>query len=75
MNEVLLLSLQSLMGLSVIVFLVGMIKPDWVLFWQLMPSRFVIAIACMIAFMAATTAISELNTDNQTVTVSDLKAK
>jgi hypothetical protein len=41
----------SLLLLAVIIFIVGMIKPKWILLWMDNPSRMIIAAIGMVLFM------------------------
>jgi hypothetical protein len=49
-----------LVALSPVVFLIGLVKPGWILFWQKTPDRLWASSVGIIMFMATFTAYSEL---------------
>lgn len=51
---------KSMIVFSVLVFLVGLIKPKWVLFWMKAPDRLVATSLGLLLFMASFTGFSEL---------------
>jgi hypothetical protein len=53
-------AIQILAVLAVVIFLVGMIKPKWVLFWMKEPDRLWASSLGLFLFMAAVTAYSEI---------------
>lgn len=42
---------QAMIVLSIVIFIVGMIRPTWVFFWVKEPSRYLIIAVSMILFM------------------------
>lgn len=52
--------MKVLVGLSVLIFLVGLIKPKWVLFWMKKPDRLTASTLALLLFMAAWTGIAKL---------------
>jgi hypothetical protein len=52
--------LKILVGLSVLIFIIGMIKPKWILFWMKQPDRLTVSSIALIMFMAAWTGIAKL---------------
>ena len=55
-----LLALKVLAAVSVLVFIVGMIKPKWVLFFMKQPDRLTVTALAMILFMSAWTGIAKV---------------
>ncbi|MCU0734915.1 MAG: hypothetical protein MUF20_05235 [Methylotetracoccus sp.] len=55
-----LLALKVLVAVSVLVFIVGMIKPKWVLFFMKQPDRLTVTALAMILFMSAWTGIAKM---------------
>ena len=55
-----LLALKILVAVSVLVLIVGLIKPKWVLFFMKQPDRLTVIMLAMILFMAAWTGIAKL---------------
>jgi hypothetical protein len=55
----------SLILLSAILLIVGMIKPKWILFWMEKPSRMMITGICMIMFMIGAVLFGEGNKQKQ----------
>ena len=55
-----LLALKVLVAVSVLVFIVGMIKPKWVLFFMKQPDRLTVTALAMILFMSAWTGIAKV---------------
>lgn len=49
-----------LVALSPVVFLIGLVKPRWILFWMKEPDRLYASCVGLIMFMATFTAYSEL---------------
>lgn len=54
------LSLKILVGISILIFLIGLIKPKWVLFWMKKPDRLTATTLALLLFMAAWTGIAKL---------------
>lgn len=52
--------LKVLAGLAVLFFIIGMIKPKWVLFWMKEPDRLTASSIALIVFMASWTGIAKL---------------
>ena len=50
-----------LVALSPVVFLIGLVKPGWILFWMKEPDRLWASTVGILMFMAAWTAYSELH--------------
>ena len=48
-------ALKALVVLSILIFIIGLIKPKWVLFWMKEPSRFLISGIALVLFMSAMT--------------------
>ncbi len=55
-----LISLKVLVGLSILIFLIGLIKPKWVLFWMKQPDRLTATTLALLLFMGAWTGIATL---------------
>ena len=55
-----LLALKTLVAVSVLVLIVGLIKPKWVLFFMKQPDRLTVTALAMVMFMAAWTGIAKL---------------
>lgn len=55
----------SLILLSVLLLIVGLIKPKWILFWMEQPTRLMITGICMIIFMVGTVLFGEGNKQKQ----------
>ncbi len=55
-----LLFLKILVGISALIFIVGLIKPKWVLFWMKSPDRLTATTLALLLFMAAWTGIAKL---------------
>ncbi|BCG62487.1 MAG: hypothetical protein methR_P0128 [Methyloprofundus sp.] len=55
----------NLLLLSVFIFIIGMIKPHWLLFWMEKPNRFVIAGVSVILLMAGAILFGEGNVQNE----------
>ncbi|MDD5036467.1 MAG: hypothetical protein PHE55_17115 [Methylococcaceae bacterium] len=53
-------ALKALVVLSVLILLIGLIKPKWVLFWMKKPDRLLVTIIALPLFMAAFTGYTEL---------------
>ncbi|MDF1582619.1 MAG: hypothetical protein RQ733_12185 [Methyloprofundus sp.] len=51
----------NLLVLSIGILIVGLIKPNWLLFWMEKPSRFIIVAASIVLFMAAAVLFGEGN--------------
>ncbi|MCF7969548.1 MAG: hypothetical protein K9L22_00070 [Methylococcaceae bacterium] len=51
----------NLLVLSVGILIVGLIKPNWLLFWMEKPSRFIIVAVSIVLFMAAAVLFGEGN--------------
>lgn len=49
-----------LVPISVVVFLIGLVKPNWILFWMKEPDRLWASSVGLLLFMAAVTGYSEL---------------
>ena len=57
--------LRFIIVLSVLVFIVGLLKPQWVLFWHQQPSRFLIMGIALVVFMGGFTGLAELQCRRQ----------
>ncbi len=55
-----LLALKTLVAVSVLILIVGLIKPKWVLFFMKQPDRLTVTALAMVMFMAAWTGIAKL---------------
>lgn len=55
-----LLFMKSLVALSAIILVIGLIKPKWICFWMKEPSRVVVSAIAMFLFMGAWTGIAKL---------------
>ena len=55
-----LIFLKSLVGLSILIFVVGLIKPKWILFWMKEPDRLTATSLGLLLFMASWTGIAKL---------------
>ena len=55
----------NLLLLSVFIFIIGMIKPQWLLFWMEKPNRFVIVGVSVILLMAGAILFGEGNKQNE----------
>ncbi len=55
----------NLFVLAIGLFIVGMIKPQWILFWMEKPSRMPIVILSVILFMCGAVMFGEANLDKQ----------
>jgi len=55
----------NLFVLAIGLFIVGMIKPQWILFWMEKPSRMPIFILSVALFMAGAVMFGEANLDKQ----------
>jgi uncharacterized membrane protein YqjE len=55
-----LLFLKILVGLSVVVLIVGLIKPNWICFWMKEPNRIAVSTIAMLMFMGAWTGIAKM---------------
>lgn len=51
---------QILIVLSVLIFIVGLIKPNWVLFWMKDPNRLIATTIGLFMFMGSVTLFSEI---------------
>jgi hypothetical protein len=54
------LAMQILIVLSILIFLIGLIKPKWVLFWMKEPDRLWATTLGLFLFMGSFTAYSEM---------------
>jgi hypothetical protein len=52
-------TLKALVVLSIIILIIGLIKPKWVLFWMKEPSRILVSCIALVMFMAAMTGYSQ----------------
>ena len=50
---------QILIGLSILILLIGLIKPNWIMFWSDSPDRFMIMVFTLIMFMGSFTGYGE----------------
>lgn len=50
---------QILVILSILILLIGMIKPKWIMFWSAKPDRFMIMVFAVLLFMGSFTGYSE----------------
>ncbi len=57
---------QILVVLSPVVFLIGLIRPKWILFWMKEPDRLWASSVGLLLFMASVTAYSELRLRHKT---------
>ncbi len=57
---VLVATLKALVVLSILILLIGMIKPKWILFWMKEPSRLLVSSIALILFMGSMTGYSQL---------------
>lgn len=55
-----LITLKIVALLSVLILVVGLIKPKWILFWMKQPDRLTVTALSMLLFMASWTAIAKL---------------
>lgn len=55
-----LLTLKILVVVSVLILILGLIKPKWVLFFMKHPDRLTVTVLAMILFMASWTGIAKL---------------
>jgi hypothetical protein len=55
----------SLILLSIVLLIVGMIKPKWILFWMEKPTRMMIIGGCMVIFMLGAVLFGEGNKQKQ----------
>ena len=55
-----LIALKTLVVLSVLVLILGLIKPKWVVFWMKEPDRVSVTAIAMLMFMGAWTGIAKL---------------
>jgi ABC-type nickel/cobalt efflux system permease component RcnA len=55
-----LLTLKILVAVSVLILIVGLIKPKWVLFFMKQPDRLTVTALAMVMFMGAWTGIAKL---------------
>lgn len=60
--------LLVLVALSPVVFLIGMVKPGWILFWMKEPDRLWASSVGLIMFMATFTAYSEMRVQHKAAT-------
>jgi undecaprenyl pyrophosphate phosphatase UppP len=51
--------------LTVVILIVGLIKPKWILFWMQRPDRFIIMVICSVMFMIGMTLFGEGNKQKQ----------
>ena len=58
-TAVLVATLKTLVVLSIIILILGLIKPKWVLFWMKEPNRILVSCIALLMFMGAMTAWSE----------------
>lgn len=52
-------ALKALIVLSIIILILGLIKPKWVLFWMKEPSRILVSCIALLMFMGAMTGWSQ----------------
>jgi hypothetical protein len=52
--------LKALVVLSILVLIIGLIKPKWVLFWMRDPSRLLVSCVALLLFMGSMTGYSQL---------------
>lgn len=55
-----LIFLKVLVGLAILIFLIGLIKPKWILFWMKKPDRITATTIALLLFMAAWTGIAKM---------------
>jgi len=58
--------LMLLVALSPVVFLIGLVKPKWILFWMKEPDRLWASFVGILMFMATFTAYSEMRVRHRT---------
>ncbi len=51
---------KVLVILSLVILIVGMIKPKWIFFWMEKPDRLLVSTVALLLFMVAWTAIAKL---------------
>ena len=54
------IALKILVALACLIFIIGLIKPKWVLFWMKQPDRLTATTVALLLFMASWTAIAKL---------------
>ncbi|QSA95559.1 hypothetical protein [Methylococcus sp. EFPC2] len=52
--------LRGVVALAGLIFIVGMIKPKWILFWMKRPDRLTVTMIAMLLFMGSWTGIAKL---------------
>jgi len=55
-----LIFLKSLVAVSILIFIIGMIKPKWILFWMKHPDRLTASSIALLLFMASWTGIAKM---------------
>ncbi|BBA36670.1 uncharacterized protein sS8_4746 [Methylocaldum marinum] len=55
-----LIFLKCLVAVSILIFIVGLIKPKWILFWMKQPDRLTATSLGLLLFMASWTGIAKL---------------
>lgn len=55
-----------LVALSPVVFLIGLVKPNWILFWMKQPDRLIASSVGLLMFMGTFTYYSELRLQHKT---------
>lgn len=55
-----LIFLKSLVAVSILIFIIGLIKPKWILFWMKQPDRLTATSVGLLLFMASWTGIAKL---------------
>lgn len=56
----LLIALKIVVLLAGLIFIIGMIKPKWIVFWMKRPDRLSVTVIAMVLFMGAWTGIAKL---------------
>ncbi|MGI9213460.1 MAG: hypothetical protein ACR2HF_13390 [Methylococcaceae bacterium] len=56
-----LIFMKVLVGLSILIFLVGLIKPKWILFWMKRPDRITVTTIALVLFISSCTGNAKLN--------------
>ncbi len=51
--------LKALVVLSILILIIGLIKPKWIFFWMKEPNRILVSSVALILFMAAMTAYTQ----------------
>ena len=52
--------LKALVVLSILILIIGLIKPKWILFWMKEPNRIIVSGIALLLFMASMTGYTQL---------------